>query len=96
MVMGRYEMLISTLAGLDFMAWMPIAASVPNTVATSAANTAMDTVVLSASIIWRERNSSSYHLRLNPPQRALVLEALKEYTFMTTMGAYRKISISDR
>ena len=30
--MGRYEILISTLAGLDFMAWMPMAANVPNTV----------------------------------------------------------------
>ena len=48
MVLGRFVSVIMNDCGRFFMAWMPMAASVPRTVATTMASKAIVTVTVSA------------------------------------------------
>ena len=70
----------------------PMAATVPSTVATAAATTAMISVFLSASIIMRSSNRRAYHRSEKPEntERLIVSESLKEKIIKTKIGAYRK------
>ena len=62
----------------DFIEWMPMAANVPRTVATSVASAATETVTYSACRIERSCSSSPYHFSEKPPQTARVSLALNE------------------
>jgi len=86
MVMGRLVMVIMTACGRLRMAWMPMAASVPSTVAAMAAITAMDSVTYSDFMMAWSPNSSTYQRRENPSHLARLLPALKLCTISTAMG----------
>ena len=75
---------------LGFIAAMPSTASVPTTVAISAASMAMENVFTMApimSLLWK---SSSYQCRLNPPHTDIDFVSLNESTISVSIGRYRK------
>ena len=87
--MGRFVMFMTTFFRQDFMELMPIAASVPSSVAPMAALTAMMSVFVSACSSMRSWNSISYQRREKPDQtvRLFVSVSLKEKTTSNRIGA---------
>ena len=61
-------------------------ASTPITVEAEAAQKAIETVLPSASMIWRLANISSYHSREKPTQAFIVLPPLKDSTMSVKIG----------
>ena len=75
---------------------MPMAASVPSTVAITVAITAMDTVTHRAFIMEAFWNSSPYQRKEKPSHLARLLPALKDWQISTTIGTYRNTRMMPR
>lgn len=69
------------------MLWMPMAATVPMSVASTAAITATSRVTYSECRMSASWNSSAYQRVVKPFHRRRDLELLNENTISTTMGA---------
>ena len=78
------------------MAWMPMAANVPMTVAKTEAVSVIQSVVANASMIVSFFSISAYQWVVKPPQTTLDLESLKERTIKTRMGRYKNKKIAVR
>jgi hypothetical protein len=84
--------MVTDLAHLDFIPYIPTALSVPNNVAITDESTARIRVFLRASMVELSFKSSAYHLKENPPKTEVLLAELKEKTIITAIGAYKNIS----
>ena len=78
------------------MAWIPMAAAVPSSVAKTVATTATESVTHRACSMSLRSARRMYQSSVKPPHLARDLEALKERTIITAMGAYRKMRIRAR
>ena len=70
-----------------------IAAIVPINVAIIDERRASINVVIKASIMEESDKSLAYHLKVKPPHLDLDLEALKDKTISTAMGAYKNMKM---
>ena len=86
---GRYVTFIMAVRTDLRIPKMPMAASVPSTVASTEETTATTSVLYSAFMIEASWNRSAYQRRDTPANAVWLLELLKENTMSTRMGAYR-------
>ena len=93
-IMGMLFTIISGSRALRRMAWKPMDAKVPATVAMTVASRLTSSVVYTLCIMMRFWNSFAYHIREKPFHTVLLFPALKENTISSTMGAYRKMPVS--
>ena len=87
---------ITTVLGTFLILLIPIAATVPISVAISADKNAITNVFLKADIIVALLKSSPYQSKVNPPHLFLDFEALKLSIIRVAIGAYKKININTR
>lgn len=83
---GIFVTPMKRVRNLGFIAWMPMDAAVPMTVAARAETRAMIRVVYRAFIISWFWNRETYHFPVKPPHFARVLALLKDRTIKVTMG----------
>ena len=79
-----------------FIALMPMAASVPISVESTAAQSVICSVMISAFMIVLSVKQEAYHFKVNPPHTTLDLELLKERTTKTKIGRYKNKKMTAR
>jgi len=79
-----------------FIALMPMAASVPISVESTAAQSVICSVMISAFMIVLSVKQEAYHFKVNPPHTTLDLELLKERTTKTRIGRYKNKKMTAR
>ena len=87
---------ITTVLGTFLILLIPIAATVPISVAISADKNAITSVFLKADIIVALLKSSEYQSSVNPPHLFLDFEVLKLKITKVAIGAYKNINMNTR